>query len=157
MCTFFDRALTWWNGHVKSFTLVLANAMGWETLKDLIIGEYCPRGEVQKIEHELWSLTMKGSNIVAYTTRFSDLMALCPGMVPTESMKIERYIRGLVPPFQGNVLSSNPSTFYSAKRLTQRLIDHGICPQATTPDVPEQVKTIDNKKKLWEKKKNQSM
>ena len=73
--------------------------MGWETLNDLMIGEYCPRGEVQKLEQELWSLTMKGSNIVAYMPRFSDLVALCLGMVPTESKKIERYIWGIVPPF----------------------------------------------------------
>ena len=27
-CTFSVRALTWWNGHVKSLTLVVANSMG---------------------------------------------------------------------------------------------------------------------------------
>ena len=82
-----------------------------------MIEEYCPRGEVQKMEQELWSLTMKGSNIVAYTAKFSDLVALCPNMAPTEGKKIERYIWGLVPPFQGNVLASNPTTFDSSKRL----------------------------------------
>ena len=91
-CTFSDRALTWWNGHVKSLTLIVANSMGWEKLKDLMLGEYCPRGEVHKLEQEIWSLTMTGSDIVAYTTRFSDLVTLCPWMVPTESKKIERYI-----------------------------------------------------------------
>ena len=38
-CSFSDRALTWWNGHVKSLTLIVANAMGRETLKDLMIEE----------------------------------------------------------------------------------------------------------------------
>ena len=52
-------------------------------MKEMMIEEYCPRGEVQKLEHELWSLTMKGSNIVAYTARFRDLVALCLGMDPT--------------------------------------------------------------------------
>ena len=89
--------------------------MGWDKLKDLMMGEYYPRGEVQKQEQEPWGLIMKGSDI--YTTRFSDLVALCPGMVPTESKKIKRYIWGLLPPFQGNVLSSNPFTFDSAKCL----------------------------------------
>ena len=91
-CTFSDRPLTWLNSHVKSLTLIVANAMGWEALKGLIIKEYWSRGEVQKMEQELWSLTMKGSNIVAYTARFSDLAALCNNMVPTEGKKIERYI-----------------------------------------------------------------
>ena len=45
-CTFEGKALTWWNGHVKALTLVVANDMGWETMKDLMIEEYCPRGEI---------------------------------------------------------------------------------------------------------------
>ena len=69
---------------------------------------------------------MKGSNIVAYTARFSELVALCPNMVPTKGKKIERYIWGLVAPYQGNVLSSYPATFDSAKQLAQRFIDHGF-------------------------------
>ena len=79
--------------------------MGWETMKDLMTEEYCPRGEIQKLEQELWNLSMKGTNVVAYTARFSELVALCPNMVPTEGKKIERYIWGLVPPYQGNVLA----------------------------------------------------
>ena len=70
-----------------------------------MIEEHCPRGKVQKLGQELWSLTMKGSDIVTYTARFNDLVALCPGMVPTEGKKIEWYIWGLVPPFQGECLS----------------------------------------------------
>lgn len=122
--TFSAKALTWWNGHVKSLTLVVANGMGWETLKDLMTKEYCPRDEVQKLEEELWRLKMKVIDIVTYTTRFSELVTLCLNMVPSKIKKIERYIWGLLPPFQGNVLSSNPTTFNSAKDLVQRLIDH---------------------------------
>lgn len=51
-CTFTKRALTWWNDHVQSVSRVAANAMGWETLKDLMPNEYYPRGEVQKHEEE---------------------------------------------------------------------------------------------------------
>ena len=113
-CTFETKALTWWNGHVKSLSLIVANAMGWDTLKDLMIEGYYPRGEIQNVEKELWGLTMKGSNVVAYTARFCELVALCPNMVHTEGKKIKRYIWGLVPPYQGNVLASHPTTFDSA-------------------------------------------
>ena len=61
--------------------------------------EYCPRGEIQNLEEELWNLKRKGFDIVAYTARFSDLVTLCPNMIPTESKKIERYIWGSVPPY----------------------------------------------------------
>jgi len=43
-CTFSDRALTWWNGHVKSLTLIVANTISWENLKTMLMREYCPRG-----------------------------------------------------------------------------------------------------------------
>ena len=52
-CTLFEQALTWWNGHVKSLNIVVANSMGWENLKQMLMQEYCPRGEVQKLEQEL--------------------------------------------------------------------------------------------------------
>ena len=115
--TFTDRALTWWNSRVKSLTLSIANVMDWESLKELMPTEYCPRGEMQKLEHELWNLKMKCSDIGAYTARFCDLALLCPGMVTSESKKIERYIWGLTPPTQGNVLATRHLTFDSAKYL----------------------------------------
>lgn len=51
-CTFAEAALSWWNGHVKTLTLVVANSMSWEDLKAMMLEEYCPRGEVQKLEQE---------------------------------------------------------------------------------------------------------
>ena len=91
-CTFSERALTWWNGHVKSLTLVVANSMGWENLKQMLMQKYFRRGKAQKLEQELWGLTMVGSDITTYTNRFSDLAILFLGMVALESKKIERYI-----------------------------------------------------------------
>ena len=92
----------------------------------MMMEEYWPRGELQKLEQKLWNLTMAGFEIVAYTKRLSDLAALFPRMVAPESKKIERYIWGLSPQIQGNVLASNPIAFDSAKCLTQRLIDYGV-------------------------------
>ena len=58
-CTFIDRALTWWNGQVQTLTLLVAIVMGWGRLKELILAEYCRRGEVQKLEPKLWNLKMR--------------------------------------------------------------------------------------------------
>ena len=49
-CTFVDQALSWWNDHVEAMTLPVANAMSWEELKEMLMVEYCPRGELQKLE-----------------------------------------------------------------------------------------------------------
>ena len=57
-CTFVNQALTWWNGHVEDMTLPVANVMPWAELKEILMAEYCPRGEIQKMKHELWNLTV---------------------------------------------------------------------------------------------------
>ncbi|KAL7583029.1 hypothetical protein Lser_V15G43284 [Lactuca serriola] len=124
-CTFSDRALTLWNGHVMSLTIVVANSISWGNLKIMLMKEYCPRGEVQKLEQELWSLEMVGTDISTYTGRFCDLANLCPDMVAPERKKLDRYIWGLSPQIQSSVLASRPDTFDSAKELAQSLIYHG--------------------------------
>nr|KAJ0191941.1 hypothetical protein LSAT_V11C800447480 [Lactuca sativa] len=42
-CTLMDSALTWWNNHAKSMGIAKAYDMGWESLKQLMTKEYCPR------------------------------------------------------------------------------------------------------------------
>ena len=122
--TFTRKALTWWNSRVKSLTPAVANSISWEDLKALMLKEYCPRGEVQKLEEELWNLKMSGMDLEAYTARFNDLALLCPAMVTPEEKKIERYLWGLSSQIHDSVLASRPTTFDSAKELAQQLIDH---------------------------------
>ncbi|KAL7616236.1 hypothetical protein Lser_V15G04375 [Lactuca serriola] len=88
-CTFVDQALTWWNGHVEAMTLLVGNAMPWTELKEMLMVEYSPRGEVHKMEQELWNLTVRNSDIDAYISRFSELTLLCPDMITSEGKKIE--------------------------------------------------------------------
>ncbi|KAL7606412.1 hypothetical protein Lser_V15G17633 [Lactuca serriola] len=154
-CTFSNKALTWWNGRVKSLTLPVANTMGWNAMKELLLAEYCPRGEMQKLEHELWNLKMKGSNIAAHTSRFDDLALLCPGLVTPESKKIERFIWGLTNPTKGHVLAARPDTYDSAKTLAQAIIDHSDDVEDATT-APESAKSSGEKRKFWKKKKGQS-
>ncbi|GJY58771.1 reverse transcriptase domain-containing protein [Tanacetum coccineum] len=45
---------------------------------------YCPRNEIQKMESELWNLTMKNNDLAAYTQRFQELTMMCTKMVPEE-------------------------------------------------------------------------
>ena len=92
---------------------------------------------------------MKGSDIASYMARFCDLALLCMGMVTPESKKIERYIWGLMPPTQGNVLAARPTTFDSAKCLAQTLIDHGVDVDKVT-SAPEPAKVSGGKKKVLE-------
>ncbi|GJU64127.1 putative reverse transcriptase domain-containing protein [Tanacetum coccineum] len=50
-----------------------AFAMSWRELMKLMAEVYCPRNEIQKMESELWNLTMKNNDLAAYTQRFQEL------------------------------------------------------------------------------------
>nr|GFC94592.1 hypothetical protein [Tanacetum cinerariifolium] len=63
----------------------------WSNLKTMITNEYCPATEIQKMEQELWTLTLKGDDIEVYNNRFHELALMCPELVPTERKKIEKY------------------------------------------------------------------
>ncbi|GKE67175.1 putative reverse transcriptase domain-containing protein [Tanacetum coccineum] len=65
-CTLQDDALTWWNAYVKTTTPKATHAMPWVTLKKMMTDKYCPRGEIKKIETEMWNLKVKGTVVVAY-------------------------------------------------------------------------------------------
>nr|GFB19244.1 putative reverse transcriptase domain-containing protein [Tanacetum cinerariifolium] len=53
---FKDDALTWWNSYVKTTTTEEAYAITWATLKKKMTGKYYPRGEIKKIDTEMWNL-----------------------------------------------------------------------------------------------------
>ncbi|GJV70136.1 putative reverse transcriptase domain-containing protein, partial [Tanacetum coccineum] len=94
-CTLLNSALTWWNWHKRVIGIEAAYAMTWTKLMKLITEVYCPRNKIQKMEAELWNLTMKGNNLTAYIRRFQELVLLCTRMVPDEEDKVERFIGGL--------------------------------------------------------------
>ncbi|GJW00020.1 hypothetical protein Tco_1555271 [Tanacetum coccineum] len=52
--------------------------------------EYCPGTEIQKMEQELWTLTLKRDDIEGYNNRFHELALMCPDLVTPERKKIER-------------------------------------------------------------------
>nr|GEU59638.1 reverse transcriptase domain-containing protein [Tanacetum cinerariifolium] len=40
-----------------------AYAMTWETFKKRLTEKYCPKGEIKKLEIELWNLKVKGNDV----------------------------------------------------------------------------------------------
>ncbi|GJT03909.1 putative reverse transcriptase domain-containing protein [Tanacetum coccineum] len=87
--TFEGRALTWWNGNIRTLGLENANKIPWNEFKEMMTTEYCPETEIQKMEQELWTLTLKGDDIETYINRFHELSLMCPELVPTEKKKIK--------------------------------------------------------------------
>nr|GEZ21062.1 hypothetical protein [Tanacetum cinerariifolium] len=62
-CTLLGSALTWWNSHVKTVGPNVSYAMTWTCLKKKMTDKYCPRGEIKKLEVELWNLKVKGTDV----------------------------------------------------------------------------------------------
>ncbi|GJR11977.1 putative reverse transcriptase domain-containing protein, partial [Tanacetum coccineum] len=98
-CTLLGAALTWWNGHVRTLGHDAAYAMTWGTLKKKLTDKYCPKGEIKKLEIELWNL---------------------------KTEKVDKYISGLPDNIHGNVMSARPKTLDDAIKLANDLMDQKL-------------------------------
>ncbi|GJW64382.1 putative reverse transcriptase domain-containing protein [Tanacetum coccineum] len=117
-------ALTWWNSHVKTTTPEVAHAMTWAALKKMMTDKYCPRGEIKKIETEMWNLKVKGTDVVAYNRRFQQLALMCSRMFSRKSIQeIEKYIGGLPDMILGNVKASKSKTMQEVIEFTTELME----------------------------------
>ncbi|GJW75612.1 reverse transcriptase domain-containing protein [Tanacetum coccineum] len=124
--TLLGSALTWWNSHVKTVGHDVAHAMTWTNLKKKMTDKYCPRGEIKKLEVELWNLKVKGTNVVSYNQRFQELALMCARMFPEELDKIEKYVGGLPDMIHGSVMASKPKTMQDAIEFATELMDKKI-------------------------------
>ncbi|GJZ33791.1 putative reverse transcriptase domain-containing protein [Tanacetum coccineum] len=74
---------------------------------------YFPRNEIQKMESELWNLTVKNNDLAAYTQRFQELTMMCTKMALEEEDR---------PPFKRpNVRGQNVARAYTAGNNERKL------------------------------------
>ncbi|GJS66928.1 putative reverse transcriptase domain-containing protein [Tanacetum coccineum] len=145
-CTLFGNALAWWNSHVKTVGHDAAYDMPWKTLKKMITDKYYPRGEIKKLEIELWNLKVKGTNVLSYNQRFQELALMCRRMFPEESDEVEKYVDGLPDMIQGSVMVSKPKTMQDAIEFETEQINQKI---RTFAD-----RQAENKRKLDDNSRN---
>ncbi|GJX87827.1 putative reverse transcriptase domain-containing protein [Tanacetum coccineum] len=100
-------------------------------VKAMMTTEYFPATEIQKMEQELWTLTLKGDDIKAYSNRFHELVLMCPELVPTKNKKIEKYIRGFPKRIKGNITSSKPATLHETINMARELVEQSVQGRAT--------------------------
>ncbi|GKA14494.1 reverse transcriptase domain-containing protein [Tanacetum coccineum] len=91
--SFVGKALTWWNSQIRTLRREVAVSMSWNDFKFMMIEEFCPSHEMQKLETELWNHFMVGAGHAAYTYRFHELARLVPHLVALKSRMIERSIK----------------------------------------------------------------
>ncbi|GJY73647.1 putative reverse transcriptase domain-containing protein [Tanacetum coccineum] len=61
------------NSHKRTVGTEAAFSMSWRKLMKLIAEVYCPRNEIQKMESELWNLTVKNNDLAAYTHEIQEI------------------------------------------------------------------------------------
>ncbi|GJV13353.1 putative reverse transcriptase domain-containing protein [Tanacetum coccineum] len=79
--SFVGKALTWWNSQIRTLSREVAVSMSWNDFKFMMIQEFCPSHEMQKLESELWNHAMVGAGHAAYTDRFHKLARLVPNLI----------------------------------------------------------------------------
>ncbi|GJU44445.1 reverse transcriptase domain-containing protein [Tanacetum coccineum] len=92
------KAVTWWNTQVQARGRTTAMGMAWDDFKTMLRDEYCPHNEMQRLENEFWNHTMR----------------------------IDRYICGLVPEIHGMVRATKPFTIQSAILKAGGLTDDAV-------------------------------
>nr|GEY54507.1 hypothetical protein [Tanacetum cinerariifolium] len=115
----------------KIFTCTEDDKIPWSNLKAMMTTEYCPATEIQKMEKELWTLTLKGDDIEAYNNCFHELALMCPELVPTKRKKIEKYVRKFSKRINGNITSSKPTTLHDAINMARELVEQAVQGRAT--------------------------
>ncbi|GKC40260.1 reverse transcriptase domain-containing protein [Tanacetum coccineum] len=92
----------------------------------MMIEEFFPSHEMQKLETELWNHAMVEAGHAAYTNRFHELARLVPHLVTPESRKIERYVYGLAPQIRGMVTTMEPKTMQKAVQISGALTEEAV-------------------------------
>ncbi|GJW02457.1 putative reverse transcriptase domain-containing protein [Tanacetum coccineum] len=121
--------LTRWIEKIKAIRTLSREVdvnMLWNDFKFMIIEEFCPSHEMQKLETELWNHAMVGDGHAAYTDRFHELARLVPHLVTPKSRKIKRYVYGLAPQIRGMVAATKPKIMQKAVQISGALTDEAV-------------------------------
>ncbi|GKB20268.1 putative reverse transcriptase domain-containing protein [Tanacetum coccineum] len=124
--SFVNKALTWWNTYVQERGREAVIGMSWADFKALLVEEFCPSNEMEKLENEFWNHKMVGANHAAYTDQFHELAKLVPHLVTPESSRIKRYIAGLAPKIRGMPRVTQPTTIQSVILKAGILTDEAV-------------------------------
>ncbi|GJX93564.1 putative reverse transcriptase domain-containing protein [Tanacetum coccineum] len=85
--SFVGKALTWWNYQICTLSQEVVVSMSWNDFKLMMIKEFSPSHEMQKLETELWNHVMVGAGHAAYTDRFHELARMVTAMKPKTMQK----------------------------------------------------------------------
>ncbi|GKC96193.1 putative reverse transcriptase domain-containing protein [Tanacetum coccineum] len=116
--------------------------------KALLVEEFCPSNEMERLENKFWNHKIVGANHATYTDRFNELAKLVPYLVTPESARIKRYVAGLAPDIRRMLKMTQPTTIQDAILragiLTDKAISCGILSKSN-----EKRKALEETSKSW--------
>nr|GEY01741.1 Gag-Pol polyprotein [Tanacetum cinerariifolium] len=98
--SFVNKALTWWNTQVQAKGHEATIGMSWADFKALLVEEFCPSNEMEKLESKFWNHNM--------------------------SSLIKRYIAELAPEIRGMLRATQPTTIQSVILRAGILTDEAV-------------------------------
>ncbi|GJT54304.1 reverse transcriptase domain-containing protein [Tanacetum coccineum] len=120
------KALTWWNSQIRTLSWEVTVSMSWNEFKFMMIKEFCPSHEMQKLETKLWNHVMVEAGHAAYTDRFHELARLVPHLVTPKSRKIERYVYGLASQIRSMVAATEPKIMQKVVQISSAMTDEAV-------------------------------
>ncbi|KAI3762520.1 hypothetical protein L1987_52950 [Smallanthus sonchifolius] len=116
--SFTNEALSWWRNIQRTKSPNAINRMTWDDLKKLVIQNFCPQNEIDRVENEFLKFKAGNKTQRQYTSRFNELAQLVPHLVETEDRLIKYYVKGLPQRVRVHVKANLPSTFESVVNLS---------------------------------------
>nr|GEX55909.1 hypothetical protein [Tanacetum cinerariifolium] len=111
------RALTWWNSQVATRGLEAANQITWTEMKKLMIEEFCPDEELQRMEHELWNL--KGTTISSRPASLNEAVRMAHVLMEQKAQaRAERIAEGNKRRWESSQGSNNSNNINNYKDNT---------------------------------------
>nr|GFB95229.1 reverse transcriptase domain-containing protein [Tanacetum cinerariifolium] len=124
--SFVGKDLTWWNSQILMLSQEVVVSMSWNDFKFMIIEEFCPSHEIQKLQTKLWNHVIVGASHAAYTNRFHELARLVPHLITPESRKIKKYVYGLALQIRKMVAATKLKTMQKAIQISSALTDEAV-------------------------------
>ncbi|KAI3754586.1 hypothetical protein L1987_54373 [Smallanthus sonchifolius] len=121
--SFVSEALCWWENLVIALGDKAIDRMTWEELKRLLIEEFCPDNEMDKLERNFLRLKAGSMTHREYNTKFNRMARLVPHLITPESVRIKRYVQGLPSKIRRLVKTSDLKTFRSTIQLASTMYD----------------------------------
>nr|GEX25370.1 reverse transcriptase domain-containing protein [Tanacetum cinerariifolium] len=77
-------------------TTYAQEALPWKTLKKMMTDKYCPRGEIKKLETEMWELKTKGTDVIGLRSTSVDYPTQCKEAIKFATELMDKRIRDAV-------------------------------------------------------------